>query len=362
MMDELHNIQQGSGRRYKAVLLHHGQVSIAARPFRDPKLGEVVLQVEAAGLCSTDLKILKKGHRLINSEDSTVLGHEIVGRVYAVGEDVDPVTVGERVVVVPNIGCGTCDLCHMGLENLCLDYRAFGIGLDGGFAEFVLVPRAAVSRGHLISIEEAVPTQLAVLAEPLSCCYRGLMESRLQAAQSLVVMGTGTMGLLTIAVGKALGATPIIAVGHGGRAGLATQFGADLTLDALEPGWQEKVLNATHGSGADVVVVAASSSKAQRDAIGLAAALGHVNFFSGLASDDALQDFPSNVLHYRQISVLGTTGSSRLDVQAVVRLIEAGRLDLASKVVTHVMGLRDFMAAATAMEQHEGLKCMLTLN
>jgi L-iditol 2-dehydrogenase len=170
------------------------------------------------------------------------------------------------------------------------------------------------------------------------------------------------MGLLTITLGKALGAAPIIAVGHGGRSGLAAQFGADLTLDALESGWQKAIWDVTHGTGADVVMVTASSSKAQHDAIALAAALGRVNFFAGLPDDDGLHDFPSNVLHYRQVSVLGTTGSTRSDIEEVIRLMETGRLATASNVVTHVMGLREFMSAVTAMDQRNGLKCMLSVD
>lgn len=158
-----------------AVRVHGpGDLRVDRVPLPAPAEGDVMLRVIAAGVCATDRKLATRG-----APDGRVrtLGHEVVGAVVHSGHAALP--PGTRVAVAPNIGEGSCPACLRGATNLCPDYRAIGIHLDGGMAEYLLVPRAAVEAGHLLHLPEGLADLDAILLEPLACCIEGLHASGL---------------------------------------------------------------------------------------------------------------------------------------------------------------------------------------
>lgn len=235
--------------------------------------------------------------------------------------------VGVRVAVAPNIGCGVCAQCIAGWTNLCADYMALGISLDGGFAEYLLIPAAAVRQGNVLPIPNGVPYYKAALAEPLSSCLNGQEAVRVGLNDVVLVIGAGPMGAMHVLLAKVAGARRVMISGWpDARLERARACGADLVINPQREDLRTAVLDATQGQGADVIIVAAGSRAAQEGALELARRQGRINFFAGLPKDEPYIQFDSNLVHYKQLIVTGTTGSSLRQYRAAMDLIASGRL------------------------------------
>ena len=212
-----------------AVLHGIDDLSLTRVPVPEPGPGEVLLKVEANTICGTDLRIVS-GAKTAGVRPGVILGHEFAGRVAAVGEGVEGVDVGVQATCSIVLSCGRCLQCLAGREHLCENLRLFGYEIDGGLAEYLLVPREAMERGNLVlAPRELEPTALA-LAEPVSCCLNGARQFRVSSGEAVVVLGTGPIGLLHVALAKLAGATRIVAVGRPGRLDPALALGATHAL------------------------------------------------------------------------------------------------------------------------------------
>ena len=138
--------------------------------------GEILLKTDAAAICGTDVRMWKNGAAGVDSEHPLILGHEFSGTIEEVGSGVPFYQKGMQVAMQPNIGCGICDRCVDGKFHLCEHYRAFGINMDGAFAEYVRIPADAVIRGNLMVLPENVTPAEAAVTEPLSCAYNGFSK------------------------------------------------------------------------------------------------------------------------------------------------------------------------------------------
>ncbi|HCC33692.1 MAG TPA: alcohol dehydrogenase [Clostridiales bacterium] len=337
-----------------------GRIEARQLPRPRPGAGEVLLQVEAAALCATDLKIWQRGHRNIPPDAGAILGHEVVGSVVEAGEGIGQGWLGKRVVVAPNIGCGLCPACQVGRDSYCPDYRAFGVGLAGGLAEFMLVTAPAVVRGNLVEVPRELPADLAVLAEAAGCCYRGLQACSLRPGEACLVLGVGPMGILSVVLARAMGAAPVLAADPlADRRSRAREFGADQAIDPAAEDFPERVRALTGGQGADVAIVTAPVADAQRQAILAAAVGGRVNLFAGLSGPGELNHFPSNLVHYRGLQVLGTTGAGAAELRAVVSMMAAGRLEPLRRVATASYPLSRAADALEEARQGKGIKTLV---
>ena len=154
----------------------------AVRDLAKPKIGEgeILLRVAASSICGTDVRIIRNGHRKLAPGQTIVLGHEFVGVIEAVGERLEGnYKVGQRVGVAPNFGCGHCEMCIRGRANMCADYEAFGISMDGAHAEYVRLPRKAILQGNIVPLPDSIGWVEASLAEPLSCVVNGINNVRI---------------------------------------------------------------------------------------------------------------------------------------------------------------------------------------
>ena len=352
-----------SAKTMLAAIYMDGNIEVKETPLPRPDREEALLKVETAALCATDIKIWQRGHRNIASGTETILGHEVVGRIVAAGDRVDQTIVGKRVVIPPNVGCGICPACQAGWDSYCPDYKAYGIGLNGSLADYMLLSSASISRGNLIAIPDHVPTRIAALAEPTSCCYRGLQECKLKAGESVMITGTGPMGILSVITARAMGASNIIAVDPvAERREKSKAFQADYTLDPEADSFIEELLDITGGWGVDVVMVTAPFAKAQLQGIKAAAIGGRINLFAGLASDDAFNGFPANLVHYRGLKVIGTTGTTPREMRMVTNLMAGNRLEQLKDVVTAVFPLSDIQKAFEEARRGSGLKVLVVPN
>lgn len=294
--------------------------------------GGLLLKVKAAAICGTDLRIYKNGHFKIPSGEKRVLGHEIAGEIAESNASGYP--VGARVAIAPNIGCGVCPMCIAGQNQLCPDYEAFGISLDGGFQEYMSVPASAVERGNVAILPEGMNYTEAVLAEPLSCTYNAYESLNTRPGETVLIIGAGPIGSCHVMLQKLAGAAKIMVADIlENRLAEIKKFGADVVINSSETDLLEAVKEHTDGRGADVVITANSVPELQAQALTLAACRGRINFFGGMPKGRELVELNTNLIHYKELVITATTGSSIQDHRQAISIAASGRIPLSSIAV-----------------------------
>lgn len=322
----------------------------AVRDVPEPVIGpdDLRLRVTAAAICATDLKIVRHGHRKLSDGRSIVLGHEFAGVVEEVGADVKNFAPGVRAGVVPNAGCGSCAACRRRQANYCPDYTAFGIDRDGGHAPRVRIPAQFLAQGNLIALPDDLPDEQACLLEPLSCAVNGVRQARVEAGDSVLVYGAGPMGRLIVMMCRVTGASKVLVVEPlARRRRLALDAGAD---EAFDPGAGDVASWArarTGGEGPDVIILACPAPELPPQALDLLAPSGRLCLFAGLAQGTPHVPLDTNAIHYRNLTVTGTTGGSADDYRHALHLAADGRVDL-GRVIAGRFALSDLEEAYAA--------------
>ena len=322
--------------------------------------GDVRVAVDSAGVCGTDVRIFKGEHSGFANGTGRVPGHEVVGRVSEVGPGVSPpgLAVGDVVFVAPNIGCGVCAQCRRGNDNLCPTTEAIGISLDGGFAERVLVPARAVERGNLIPLG-SVSSEAGVLIEPLACVLRGQDKVDVHEGDTVFVAGAGPVGLLHVALARTRGAALVICSEPSAvRREAALRAGAAVVVDPTTADPHESVAAATGGLGADVVITAAPVHALQSAALHLAATGGRVLFFGGLPKSRPTVELDTNLIHYKELSVFGSTASTLDDCRRAAEIVGRGGIEL-DWMVSDRYALEDFAEAVGRAQDPAALKVIV---
>ena len=341
--------------------VYHGpnDIRLEERPIPNIDADEALLRVRAAGICGTDLRILHGHHRLYPPGTQRIPGHEIVGDIAAVGDGVAGLSVGQRVIVAPNAGCGHCHLCIRGDNNLCRQYQAIGVTMDGGFAEYMRIPAPMISQGNVIPTDAAADAAVSTLIEPFACVLRGQRTLQVGPGDIVLIVGAGPMGLLHLLLARLSGASRIIVSEvQPVRLVQARQGRADFAVNPQSQDLREIVMDESNGRGADVIVIAAPSHSAQQSALELAAVGGRINYFGGLPKNRPLIESDSNAIHYKELRVTGTTGCSTGDCRKAAEILEAGRIDL-SPLVSHRFPLTEVLAAYETAQSQEALKTIL---
>jgi L-iditol 2-dehydrogenase len=266
--------------------------------------------------------------------------------------------VGDVVFVAPNIGCGVCAICLGGNENLCPTTEAIGISLDGGFAETVLVPARAVERGNLIHLG-SVSSDAGVLIEPLACVLRGQDKVDVHEGDTVFVAGAGPVGLLHVALARTRGAALVICSEPSAvRREAALRAGAAVVVDPTTADPYESVAAATGGLGADVVITAAPVHALQSAALQLAATGGRVLFFGGLPKSQPTVELDTNLIHYKELLIAGTTASTLDDCRRAAEIVDRGGIEL-DWMVSDRYALEDFAEAVGRAQDPVALKVVI---
>ncbi|MBL8134022.1 MAG: alcohol dehydrogenase catalytic domain-containing protein [Anaerolineae bacterium] len=339
--------------------VYHGpdDLRVEAVPLPAISAEEILVKVVNSSICGTDLRILHGGHRKYPSGTVRIPGHEVVGDIAAVGAQVRGLSVGQRVFVAPNMGCGNCRQCVSGNNNLCANYDAIGITIDGAFAEYLRIPSAAILQGNVMPLDPGIDPAAAALVEPFACVLRGQNAVGVQVGDIVVVVGAGPIGVMHMQLARLRGASCVIASEMIPERRAQTQhFGADLAAAPEE--LHEVVNKVSRGEGADVVIVAAPAHKAQESAVQIAAIGGRINFFGGLPKDRPTINVDSNVIHYKELIVTGTTACSTNDCRQAAAIVNSGRIDL-SPLVSARYPLRDAVQAFAMAEDRKSLKVVL---
>jgi len=343
--------------------VYHGPNDIRLEQRPVPVVGpdEVLLKVTNAGICGTDLRILHGSHRKYPKGTIRIPGHELVGDVAVVGENVKDIDVGEHFFIAPNMGCGHCRQCISGHNNRCADYSAFGVTIDGAFAEYMLIPAAAIFQGNLIPIDKTIDPAVAALIEPFACVVRGQDAVSTRAGDVVLVIGAGPIGIMHMLLARFQGASSVIVSELSSeRAEQAEELGATSVVNPTNDDLASIVAKETDGEGADVIIVAAPAHKAQEEALELAAIGARINYFGGLPKDRLSINFNSNLVHYKELVVTGTTACSTWDCRRAVTIIGSGRIDL-SPLISARYPLEEILDAFAAAKERKAFKIVLDI-
>jgi len=335
-----------------AILAKPGHFEI--REIDKPKCGpdEILIKVKACAVCGTDLRIFC-GQKKI---EVPITGHEISGVIEEVGKNIKEYSVGDKIVVETVVGCGECDACKKGEENRCRrKYKAVGYQFNGGFAQYLVLPKPAVKQGCIIKIPEHLSFEEATVVEPLSCVINGWAPFKNRPKGfTTVIIGAGIIGMLHVEYAKQKGAKVILANRSPSRLLLAQKIGlpVDSYVDTSVYNLVEKVKELTGKIGADVVICAASSKDIQREALNMAAVDADISFFAGGSKDDPYTSIDTNLIHYNELHIHGANASNKAQYLEAVNLISSGRINV-KKFITHRFPLEKIEEAINVLENRE---------
>lgn len=320
-----------------------------------PGPGDVKIRVRACSTCGTDVKISKFGHQRL--DPPRVLGHEIAGEVVEVGADVTGWAPGDRVQVIAAIPCGKCAECLAGHMTICPNQLSMGYNFDGGFAEYMIVPKVVLDVDGLNRVPDGVGFDEASVAEPLACAINAQELVRIDEGDDVVVIGSGPIGCLHVRLARAHGAGRVFLV-ELSRERLDTAaalVNPDAAICAAEQDPVEAVLALTDGRGADVVITAAASGRAQEQAVTMVAPRGRISFFGGLPKTDPIIALDSNLVHYRELMIIGANGSSPDHNKRALQLIADGSVPV-DDLITHRLPLEQVLDGIGIVSRGEAIK------
>jgi L-iditol 2-dehydrogenase len=349
------------------VLGDPDQLFLRDKPTPVPGRAEVLVRIDAVAICATDLEIIHRGSPAsilggLPFNRNFTPGHEYMGTVAALGPSVDEFRIGERVSVEIHAGCGQCKRCREGMYTSCLNYgkpekghRANGFTTDGGFAEY-----AVNHINTLVRVPDSMSDPEATLVVTAGTSMYGLTElGGLVAGESVVVIGPGPIGLLAVAVAKALGASPVILTGtRNRRLAIGKELGADRVINIAEENAVDVVKQLTGGIGADYVIECAGTEATINQAIQMTNRGGKI-CLAAFPHDPVTTDIAHLVRN--NIYVYGIRGEGRSATHRAMELMAEKRFD-ATKIHTHTFALPDLpMALRYARERvDDAIKVVVT--
>ncbi|HZV36004.1 MAG TPA: zinc-binding dehydrogenase [Verrucomicrobiae bacterium] len=303
----------------KAAVLY-GQEQIRVEEIAPQSLtpGAVRIGIEAALTCGTDLKVFKRGYHARMIVPPAVFGHELSGVISEVHPEAVGWKIGERVVVANSAPCGQCFYCRNGQENLCDDL----LFLNGAYAESIVVPARLVQK-NLLRLKPETAFADAALVEPLACVVQGVEEAQLRSGQNVLIIGAGPIGLMFIALARALGCN-VTAAGRGEvRLQSARRLGAEKVIDIAGHKDLVRAIQSTVTAPFDVVIEAVGKPEVWEAATRLARKGGKVNFFGGCPSGTTVS-LDTALLHYSNLTLLASFHHTPRTIRRALELIEAG--------------------------------------
>jgi L-iditol 2-dehydrogenase len=318
----------------------------------------LVLEMRACGICGSDLRRWREGPP--PGTPHLIQGHELAGVVVEAGPRVRRFKVGDRLAVAPDIHCGVCWYCRRGLFNLCPELKLLGItpGLDGGFAERVVLDDALLRNGIVHPMPDGLSWHEGALAETLSSVLASHEKCGTSLGETVVVLGAGPIGCLHILIARARGAAVIVAEPNPLRRSGAEKFGPDATLDPSRQDVVAEVKRLTGGLGADVVICANPVASTQTQAVEMARRGGRIVLFGGLPKADPMVRLNANLIHYGEQVVMGAFSyHPRFHEQALEVLRR--KVVRTEQFVTHTRPLSRIAEAFAIAASGEALKVIV---
>lgn len=316
-----------------AMYYNNHDVRLEEMPVPEIGPGELLLKVEASGLCGSDVM---EWYRIQRAP--MVLGHEVSGEVVQVGAGVDRYKEGDRMVVTHHVPCNACHWCLNNRHTACDTLHQTNFD-PGGFSEYLRIPQINVDRG-VFPIPDHVPYEEASITEPLACVYRGQKRANLQPGQNVLVLGSGLAGLLHINLARALGAGRIIATDMVDyRLQAARRLGADTAFPATED-VPARLREANDGRLADLVIVCTGALPALNQALQSVERGGTVLFFAPTEPGVSLPVSINDVFFRNDVTLTTTYAGAPADLATALEMIGSGRVQV-GQMISHRLGLAE---------------------
>lgn len=309
---------------------------------------DVKIKILAASICGSDVHILADPPG-IAANTGIILGHECVGEVVDMGEEVTGFSAGDHVILDNNLTCGICPFCRSGHSNMCINMRSMGSGIDGVFCEYAVVPEYAVAK-----IPKETDVRKAVFAEPMNCVMSAVKKLDVVLGCTAVVLGGGPIGLIFSEFLKKNGAGKvIISEVSESRSSYAGANGADRVINPVKEDLQKEIWKETDGLGADIVIDAVGCL--MRDAVSIIRPAGTILLF-GLNAN-AHDDIVQNEITIKDVTILG----NYIAVNALEDVANTLKNDLMdfTNMITHELPLKDFGVGLEAIRKGEAMEVVL---
>ena len=329
-----------------------GDLRFEDLPVPEPRAGEIVLAIEAALTCGTDVKTLRRGHPVMIPHVPTVFGHEFAGTVSAVGAGVRHLSEGDRVVAANSAPCGECRLCLANRPNLCEDL----LFVNGAYGEFIALPPRLVSR-NVVKLGASVAAAHAAFAEPLACALLGVERARVEAGHTVAIFGHGPLGCLLAMVAASQKARVIIVGKAGWRFERVRALEIGQCIDATAGDVLVALREATSGHGVDVAMDATGRPEVWEQAVAATGRGGSVLFFGGCAPGTSIQ-LDTRRVHYEELTLVGAFHHTPDLIRRAVELLETGAVR-PEGLLTHRMKLEDVRQALELMTRGDALKVLI---
>jgi L-iditol 2-dehydrogenase len=337
----------------RAVVFHGpGDLREERLPVPDPAPGEVVVRIEAALTCGTDVKTLRRGHPVMIPRVPTVFGHELAGTVSAVGAGVRSLREGDRVVAANSAPCGACRPCLGERPNLCEDL----LFVNGAYGEYIALPPRLVAR-NVVVLGRGLRAADAAFAEPLACALLGVERARLEDGQTVVVFGHGPLGCLLAMAAQARKARVLLVGKAGWRFDQVRALGLAECVDATAGDPVAAVRAATGGRGADVTIDATGRPEVWEQAIDAVGRGGSVVFFGGCAPGTSIR-VDTRRAHYEELALLGAFHHTPALIRRAVEALDAGVVRPGG-LISHQLGLDGVRRALAMMAEGRALKVLI---
>jgi threonine dehydrogenase-like Zn-dependent dehydrogenase len=330
-----------------AVFEAANKLSIQDKPMPRLESGDVLVKVELCGICASDLMALKG--EVTDYSPPVVMGHEVSGIVMESRHDA--VKVGERDTVNPMISCSECHYCRNDLDKYC--QKSYGIGhdIDGGYAEYLRIPKQAVENGCVLSVPMETPAEEVMFVEALGCCLNAMRETIFH--ESVAILGAGSIGLTFVKLARLKGLQTIVIEPLGHRREMAEQLGADCVahLDEIH-----KLVDATNG-GADTVILATNNVSALDLMFKLAKRGACLNFFGLFPKGNELK-LELEDLHFMGYKILASWAFSKWSMNEARKMIVEGAINFEG-FLTHYFPLEKVVEAFENAKNRCGVKTAL---
>jgi threonine 3-dehydrogenase len=328
------------------------------REVKIPAFGrtDVLVKVQVASICGTDLHIYEWDRWAQGRIHPPLIpGHEFCGEVVAFGDEVTSVKEGDFVSAEMHVACGKCFQCRTGEAHICQNVKIIGVDADGAFAEYVVIPES-----NIWKLDPAIPPEYASILDPLGNAVHAVLAGEI-AAKTVAITGCGPIGLFSIAVAKAVGASTVIAIEvNQYRRQVAEKMKADIVIDPSKEDARAIVAERTGGLGVDAVFEMAGHPDAIRTAFDIVRRGGRISLL-GLTSKPISLNFSEDII-FKGLTIQGINGRRMYQTwYQMTALLKAGKLDL-HPVITDRIAMKDFSTAMARLKTGEASKILVYPN
>ncbi len=324
------------------------------------KKNNIILKVKSCAICGSDLRTFFHGNDRITPPQ--ILGHEISGEVVHVGNEITNFDIGDRLSIGADIPCGKCFFCNAGHPNNCENNLAIGYQYKGGFSEYIALDQKIINGGPLKKFSTHLSYEEAALAEPLACCLNGMEIGLMKTEHDVAILGAGSIGIMLTLLADLQGAKKIFVIDPQQKRldsiKKLKKFRELYLLNPKKENIEDVVKSKTKNIGAQLVFTAAPVLATHLDAMKLVSKRGVINFFGGLPKNSPPLNIFSNFLHYNEIYLTGSHGSTPQQHSLALKMLESEEINL-KKIITAKIPLEQIHSGFEKAINKEGIKIVI---